>query len=326
MLSTLKHMFLMLSGVLILPLFAFAAGNGVVVASRGRVEIYSNPSQTKVGSGPHVKFEEQFYQMKKAKAGLKVFLGDVVSTGTDGHVRIIFPTGDQMTVGTNSAFSINWESSSGSKDAKTMIMNLIYGQIRSVVNPQGPMKGLKVKTKSVVSGVRGTDFFIHYRPNADETDVAVMRGQVEVKPLSSSDSAPPIIVESSYKAAIKPGIHKEPTLKIDKSSKQELLKIQLETFILGLEAQKSQKVSPEVKKEIEQLDAKAKAVTIADIKRYDPKLAEKAKGAKTLDEIQSAVVANLLDKAPEKPEKPSLQELRELDHDVYEKYFAPKLE
>ncbi len=128
---------------------------------------------------------------------------------------------------------------SGSSEASVSLLNLTYGKLRALVNRKkdpatnesvtvapGSTVGRKqnkapgdkadaksssadktvenkvsfeVKTFSAVAGVRGTDFFVSYDPNAGVTQQATIEGSVEVQQTGSTQK---VLVESGKQVSV----------------------------------------------------------------------------------------------------------------------------
>ena len=138
-----------------------------------------------------ISFEKENYYVRPAKNGDRPANGDIVATGKDGKVRLIYRNGDQVTVTPGTALKISWNPATD----KNALAELVYGDIRAVIQPDGPRSGMKVKTKSAVMGVRGTDFFVSAWGNEGGSKVAVMRGKVAVavKPPEATASPEPVV-------------------------------------------------------------------------------------------------------------------------------------
>lgn len=116
--------------------------------------------------------------------GIKVRENDTVITSSIGRLKIKINNGNIINVLPNSMMKmteINIE-------AKKTIIDLYKGKIRSQVNEklQGAKHYFKVRTRSAVAGVRGTDFVVSYDVTQKAvTKIQTIEGNVE---LSSGDS------------------------------------------------------------------------------------------------------------------------------------------
>jgi FecR protein len=150
-------------------------------------------------------FENETYFVRAAKNGDRPGNGDVVTTGKDGKVRLIYRNGDQVTVTPGTAFKFSWDP----KTDKGALAEIVYGDIRAVIQPEGPRSGMKVKTKSAVMGVRGTDFYVSAWSKDAGSKVAVMRGKVAV---AAKAPEPMVVPEPLEKKAIPSGTKAKATI------------------------------------------------------------------------------------------------------------------
>jgi hypothetical protein len=288
--------------VVLLISTAFAAPKhaGVIVKIKGKGELFVKPKK----GLPQVLFEGRVYSAQKIKLGLKVRLGDIIRTNNKSKLRIVYKNGDQVTVGPATAYQI--KDLNLAKGGKTGI-KLMYGAIRSVISKDGPRTGMKVETRTAAMGVRGTDFFIAQRGSSGNSQVAVIRGEVEVEPkvkkkTAQAKPAKKIKVKTGYTAAInesKKG-KKKVKAKVARTTKKDLVKIQMSSVIKkSEETQKAE--TAEVKKELAQLEKKASEGVLKDIKKYDKNLYNKIKKSKirSVEALNTVAVKKVYRKAPD---------------------------
>lgn len=332
---------------------------GRIIKLSGEVKIYANPSDKIVGPPPHVLYEGKYYSITPAKLGMKLDNGNILETGADSKVRLIFKNGDQFNVGEGTAYTVSWSEKAGSKQAGS-IVNMMRGQLRAIVSKQGPRNNMEVRTKYASMGVRGTDFFVEKNGNAGETKLTVLRGEVSMKvapkelPATASGKAvalhqkiepiKEVKVQSGFSAsftlsektekaleAVKAENKKvelpklkadDITLAVEKTDKTELATIQ-KASVIKVEEKEKQIIDKETAKEFADLEKKAVETTLADIKQYDQDLYQKAKQMKnlTVAALNEEVVKEIHQKAPEAPGKPGESELNDLESDAYDRYF-----
>ena len=336
----------------LLPEFVtFAADSQVAVITRkiGKVKLLKYPSVKRKGPSPHVKLDGLFYSVKKARKGHKLEIGDVIQTGKLARVRLIYDNGDQITVSPETSYKISL--GVGKKKNKPVI-DLFFGKLRAMVRKGGGRSGLEVRAKTGTMGVRGTDFFVSARGKDGGSEVSVLRGAVAVKP--TGENVKPVEIPAGFSAAL-PKIEKEDnkigkgkkkrrkkkksggimgfSIKMKKTTKQDLVKIQQVTKVKKQKRKEGQKISAAelaLEKKLKKLETKAVENTIQDIKEEDPELYEvikknPKKNLDDIDKIQTIATRKAFEKAPsapksQKPRKDSLN-LDALGDDVYEKYF-----
>ena len=293
---------------------------GRVIKKQGDAQLYFNPAKKVSGKGPHVLYNGVYYNFKPIKLGQKIQNGNIIKTGKDAKLKIVYKNGDQFNIGEGTSFEIKW--ANNNKPPKG---NLIYGSIRGIISKKGARSGLVIRSKSAVMGVRGTDFNFTQRGTSGKSAISVLRGKVEVadtkKPkkkinLDQGKTAELQVASTKKKA-------QATTLLVSKTTKQDLIKIQKDSKI---EKAKEDKIKDtKILKEIAKLEEKAVKTTLNDIKEYQPELYEtiKDKKIKDIDSINTTVVSKAFEKAPVKKVKPGFDDYDlDLDEDVYDKYFS----
>jgi hypothetical protein len=318
---------------------AFARGEhaGRLIKKSGKVELFLNPSSKVQGPGPHVKFQGLFYNVKKnPRLGFKIPNGSVIKTGAKSKARIVYKNGDQFNVGEGTSYKIQFAKSGFRRKGATTV-NLLYGKLRAVISKKGPRNNMKIKTNSAVMGIRGTDFYVSKKSSLKGAEVAVLRGMVEMKPkarkakavkiktgFTAAAPAPKIKIKSRRRRK-KLNVDVVAAVKLQQTSKQELVQIQKQSVIkkeeMSKEDVKDLKKNKRVARVLQKLEKKAVENTLDDIKQYDPEMYRKLKSQKVanVDQINTNVVKKVFKKAPDRPLKPGLDDLEE---DVYDKYFS----
>jgi len=121
-------------------------------------------------------------QNAKARVGEKVFPKDTVITGKDARAKIVMVDNNEINVSPESQIEIQnyeYDPAAGKKD---VLLNVIYGKVRSKVEQKydGKTSKFQIKTPSAVAGVRGTDFLTGHV--AGVTNVVTFEGKVEFGP------------------------------------------------------------------------------------------------------------------------------------------------
>ena len=293
-----------------------SAQNHVATITRmdGDTEIYfnpsKNPSQSKNNStGTTVLFEGFYYQVKNAKPGDQIQNGNILRTRPSSHANLVFDNGDQINLGPGSSFRIQWKE----KNDRKMYMNLMYGRLRGIISKEGPRQKAIIKTRSATMGVRGTDFFISDSGPNGETKITVLRGEVEVR----SESTQKIIPVKTGMSAL---VIANAELKSRPTNKQDFKTIEAASTAISSSSQNPS---------IEQLEKKALAVTIQDIKTYQPEVYKKieteTKSIASVQQLSSRAISIAAENAPLAPEaksKAKIHDLKEFDdQEVYDQYF-----
>jgi hypothetical protein len=170
------------------------------------------------------------YAMKiSEKSTTPLECDDVVLAGQNSSARILLADA-KLSLGAESRIEIAAHTGAGASvqnPSHASLLNLTYGKLRALVNRKkddatgetkiiqgatkgaakassgkGPEKGqitFEIKTFSAVAGVRGTDFFVSYDPNAGATTQATIEGSVEV---SQAGTAQKVLVEAGHEVAV----------------------------------------------------------------------------------------------------------------------------
>ncbi len=317
-----------------------SAQAGVQTASitklMGSVQVFTHPSKTLPtkkdnADGSTALFEGEYFQVRDAKVGDQVEEGNILRTKPSSRARVVYENGDQILVAPGTAYRIHWEPKTDTAAA----LDLMYGKIRGVVSKEGPRSKFTIRTKAATLGVRGTDFFVSENPSTGETQVSVIRGSVEVKPVVAAGKPPaaPIEVKMGYTVSTT-----SPTVTADASelAKAELKATSKEEFaviekISSVPAAEPTGAKTEIKtdKNIEKLEKKAIETTANDIKNYQPELYAKVSGSlskmSSVEDLNAKSLSNLSVNAPSRPVKKRKPNLREMDtdedQDPYRQYF-----
>jgi hypothetical protein len=308
----------------------------------GKAQILLQPADKKVGPGPHVLFEDKYYQVEAAKLGSEIPLGSVIQTGEKTMVRLVYPNGDQIMVSPSSSYRVSLETKDGKEKP---ISELIYGKFRAVISKEGPRKESEVRTRTMVMGIRGTDFHVSAFSASGGSVVSVLRGAVAVTPQVAKAGETPQTVE--VKSGFSAAIPVQEPMKVAATDKYDLKVIQ-ESVNFAKAPAAATPVDPETQKTIAALEEKAVETTRKDIQTGDPELYKKIEAAeaagKKIDDVevlQAVTLEKALVRAPEPaaekvetlqkagiitkpvapPKKPTSQELDELEGGIYDKYF-----
>ena len=341
---------LVTSAFLVITTLAYAGDQvGTLTQLQGQVKLFTHPSKTLQDESQgyaRALFEGEYYLVQDAKLGDRVDKGNILRTAPSGKVRVVFDNGDQYNVGAGTAYRVFWDKDT--KDAHPEV-KLMYGKLRGIVEKGGPRSHLKVRTRAATMGVRGTDFFIADDGADNETEISILRGEVDVKPTNAAPEVKAVAVKSGQSAAVtaketpktdikvaeapKPVA---PLVELRKTTQEDLIGIQKSSVIKPAEktaektpetpeAKKTAAATAEIAKKIEKLETKAIETTIQDIRKVDPTLVAKLdmKLIKSIDEVNARQVESLLKEAPKAPpsHKAYKSELEDLEGGAYEKYF-----
>lgn len=164
MTRNLVHLLIVFSFVLFATLIAQAETTGTLMVVKGDVTIIDG--QTK--------------ESKPAKLGMKVRQGDTIVAGKDSRAKIVMADQNTINISPDSKVSLDKYVYDPAKDKKDVMLNVLYGKIRSSVEQKydGEKNKFTVKTPTAVAGVRGTDFLTGFNRQTNTSQIVTFRGQV----------------------------------------------------------------------------------------------------------------------------------------------------
>lgn len=120
-------------------------------------------------------------QTGRGRIGEKVFPKDVIVTGKDARAKIVMVDSNEINVSPESQIEIQHYEYNPAEGKKDVLLNVIYGKVRSKVEQKydGKTTKFQIKTPSAVAGVRGTDFITGYNPANRSSQVITFEGRVE---------------------------------------------------------------------------------------------------------------------------------------------------
>jgi len=282
----------------------------------GEVHLLKSPTPQATGDGIHVLFNGSYYLYYLAELGSKVELDEVVQTTAGAKARLLFDNGDQMNVGELTSFKLEIPKKNKTSNPQ---LDLLFGRIRSVISKEGPRNRLSIKNKTVVMGVRGTDFLVQdYGIGGNGTELQVFRGKVEFK---NTDKPNDVKLVAKGDAAFSSTTEKKSEVQVRPITKDDLFETQKNLFV------PSNNKGPDVPKEVVELEKKSVDTTLQDMKSESPEAFKKLSGSdiSTSQIINAEVLASLFDQAKRRDSndtsvitKPSREEVEKQIDDVYQ--------
>ena len=116
----------------------------------------------------------------KARLGGKIFPKDTIITGKDARAKIVMTDNNEINVSPDSQLVLQSYVYEPEKGKKDVLLNVIYGKVRSKVEQKydGQQSKFQVKTPSAVAGVRGTDFMTSFNNVNGTSQVVTFEGEV----------------------------------------------------------------------------------------------------------------------------------------------------
>lgn len=138
-------------------------------------------------------------KFKKARKNKKICQGDTVKTLKNGRARIDMADKNVLHISPDSELLI--EVYSKTADSNRVLLNVIKGKVRSDVNNKykaNEKSHYRVKTKSAVAGVRGTQFLSSYNPSSNQSRFVTFEGKVAVGQLVGGNLVANVTVEPGF--------------------------------------------------------------------------------------------------------------------------------
>ena len=116
-----------------------------------------------------------------ARPGMKVYPKDTIVAGKNSRAKVVMVDKNVINISPDTKVNFANYVFEPKKKKKAVLLNVLYGKIRSKVNQKynGKDNKFQVKTPSAVAGVRGTDFFVNYNRQIKKTDVVTFEGKVK---------------------------------------------------------------------------------------------------------------------------------------------------
>ena len=294
---------------------------GTILAAQGDVKVLHMP--TPQDHRPFAKLKGQEYAYVPAKLGMKVNPGEVILSGPNGKIKIVYPNGDTFLIGNSSSFILpavidKQADNSKANDAATSMVKMYYGRFRAMISKTGPRNNLRVVTPDAVAGVRGTDFFT--RSNAAYgTQLTVLRGTVAMR--STQDLSHTVDVHSGYSAATSVKFQTFPHA--EEATREDIMNAQKATAVHPNPAAIAH-LPPAQQQEIHNLQKKELESVMADIHDHNPELYHELqkRGVRNVEQINRQVVQRLAQNAPaKKKKKPTRDELNRAGRNTYKHYY-----
>ncbi|MGE0762475.1 MAG: FecR domain-containing protein [Bdellovibrionales bacterium] len=119
-------------------------------------------------------------KISKAKVGAKIFSKDTIITGKDSRAKIVMVDNNVINVSPDTHLEIQNYEYKPEQGKKDVLLNVLYGKVRSKVEQKydGKSSKFELKTPTAVAGVRGTDFMAGYSPTTNSSSIVTFEGSV----------------------------------------------------------------------------------------------------------------------------------------------------
>lgn len=178
--KTQRLMASLFSGWLVwVPSVLWAAEVGTVAAVEGQARI------------------ERAAEAVDVHVGTAVQLGDVLVTGPDGKLRVVFQDDSVLTLSADSRVTVDDSIFDPAQRTARSLFGLLRGKVNAAVSEYYRQRGnaYEIRTETAVAGVRGTEFAMWFDPEAERTEVVAIEGTVQVHSLRDPQ-APGVLVRA----------------------------------------------------------------------------------------------------------------------------------
>ncbi|MCP4345313.1 MAG: FecR domain-containing protein [Desulfobacterales bacterium] len=139
-----------------------------------------------------------------AEKSLPLFKGDRIISKDKGRIQFKFSDGTTLTMASNSKLTITQSIYEPKAESRSSFIKMGFGKIRFIVRKFTGFKvsEFKVKTKTAVIGVRGSDFIIS--SSEDSTEITTLRNTV-LEVTSTADPETPTVLTDFEQASVESG-------------------------------------------------------------------------------------------------------------------------
>lgn len=155
-------------------------------------------------------------KFRKARINKKVCQGDTVRTSQDSRAKIVMADDNELNISPSSELLITVYKNGKNGQGK-VLLDVVYGKVRSNVKQKykdNKRSHYRVKTKSAVAGVRGTEFMASYNLNTNESKVVTFEGEVMVGQMKGGQFVPQVSVKPGQFTSNSPGSNPHPAKEV----------------------------------------------------------------------------------------------------------------
>ena len=119
-------------------------------------------------------------KMVKAMIGLQISAKDMVITAKKSRAKLVMIDGNTINLSPKTRLKLSEYSFDKKSNKKNVLLNVLYGKVRSKVKQKydGKKNKFRIKTPTAVAGVRGTDFITSYNKKTKISKVVTFEGRV----------------------------------------------------------------------------------------------------------------------------------------------------
>lgn len=239
---------------------------------------------------------------EKARINKQVCQGDSIKTGKDSRAKVVMADANEINVSPDSEMMLEVYDTAQAGDKK-VLLNVIYGKIRSNVKQKykdDARSHYRVKTKSAVAGVRGTEFLTSFDMRTNETKVVTFEGEVNVGQMVGGNLMAAVSVKAGQYTSNTPATNPHAPKDVPP---QELTKMDSESS-MG-EAPRAVSGNSGADSEDDSDDSKKEEPKKEEIKKEDSKKADPVKDQGSKDSKGASTTKSEGGRQPASVDKPS---------------------
>lgn len=151
-------------------------------------------------------------KFSKARINKKVCQGDLVKTEADSRAKIKMADDNEINISPKTELLIETY-----QNGKKAVLNVINGKVRSNVKKKyndTNASHYRVKTKSAVAGVRGTEFLASFNTSTNQSKVVTFEGEVNVGRMQGGQIVGRVSVKPGQFTSNSPGTDPHPAKEV----------------------------------------------------------------------------------------------------------------
>jgi hypothetical protein len=147
-------------------------------------------------------------KFKKARINKKICQGDLVKTAKEARAKVVMADQNELNISPDTELLIEVY-----QDNKQAVLNVLNGKVRSNVKQKyqdNKQSHYRVKTKSAVAGVRGTEFLAGFDRATNRAQVITFEGEVAVGKMEGGNFVAQVSVGAGQETSARLGANPTP--------------------------------------------------------------------------------------------------------------------
>jgi len=166
-------------------------------------------------------------KFNKARINKKVCQGDMIKTGESSRAKVVMADKNELNISPSTELIIEVYS-----ENKKAVLNVLNGKVRSNVKQKyqdNKQSHYRIKTKSAVAGVRGTEFLAGYDRATNRSQVVTFEGEVALGRVEGGRVVAQVAVRAGHTSTASLGADPTPPQQVPP---QELVNIDQESSLV----------------------------------------------------------------------------------------------